>query len=183
MAQPQRRINIELLLGISATFLSLAALIVSIFQTRIAREQQQASVWPYLQTEIFTVNADDSTKDQLQFKLMNNGIGPALIKQVTVSFDEHSYQTHFAVFNTEINGNPLYTGTSEAFRTIDPGKIIKAGEEWTIYEVSQNRKAVQRVNQIVNDNSFHLKIRYSDVYGNCWQLDQNKVVALGKCPD
>ena len=75
MAQPQRRINIELLLGISATFLSLAALIVSIFQTRIAREQQQASVWPYLQLLVSQHNKE------CHIGIENKGVGPALVKK------------------------------------------------------------------------------------------------------
>ena len=68
MATPRRRINIDMLLGISATLLSLAALVVSIFQTRIDRQQQKASVWPYLKT------SSDHIEDDFTF-----GIGPALI--------------------------------------------------------------------------------------------------------
>ncbi len=180
MNPPKRRFNLELLLGISATFLSLAALVVSIFQTKIAREQQQASVWPYLQTEVFVTNDADPAKDRLEFKLMNNGVGPALLKQVTVSYGGKPYRTHIEAFDTAINEDSLYAG-SEAYRTIDLDKVIKANEEWTVYEVSQSRKAVQLINKIVNDSSFHLTIRYGDVYGNCWQLDQSKVTPLGKC--
>ncbi|WP_461114717.1 hypothetical protein [Spirosoma jeollabukense] len=73
MAQARRRINIELLLGISATFLSLAALVVSIFQTKIAREQQQKSVLPYLQVRHQIKN------NGIAIFLENEGVGPAFI--------------------------------------------------------------------------------------------------------
>ncbi len=46
---PKKKISIDFLLGISAVFLSASALIVSIFQTTIFREQQYASVWPYME--------------------------------------------------------------------------------------------------------------------------------------
>lgn len=69
-----RRINIELLLGTSATFLSLTALVVSIFQTRIAREQQQASVWPHLQDQYVVMDK------KFTWSVINNGIGPAIVK-------------------------------------------------------------------------------------------------------
>jgi len=82
----RRRINIELLLGISATFLSLAALVVSIVQTRIAREQQHASVWPYLQ--ILASNFDN----ELHYGLENKGVGPAIIRDFEIAYRGKTYK-------------------------------------------------------------------------------------------
>ena len=42
------RPSTDRLLAFSAVLLSLAALVVAIFQTAILREQQRASAWPFL---------------------------------------------------------------------------------------------------------------------------------------
>lgn len=73
---PKRKISIDFLLGISAVFLSASALIVSIFQTTIFREQQYASVWPHL--EIIASLRSGS----YDYGIENKGVGPAIIKDI-----------------------------------------------------------------------------------------------------
>ena len=53
---PRKKINVSLLLGISAVFLSASALIVSIIQTTILRDQKYATVWPYIQATAMNTN-------------------------------------------------------------------------------------------------------------------------------
>src|SRR6478672_2162589 len=90
--------NIELLLGISATLLSLCALVVSIFQTNlareqnaIAREQQQASVWPHIQA-VYSQNNDD-----FGWTIINNGVGPAIVKSLTLTYQGKAYKDAHAL--------------------------------------------------------------------------------------
>ena len=47
------KIDVNVLLGLSAVFLSASALIVSIIQTTIFKEQQRATVWPNMQLTTF----------------------------------------------------------------------------------------------------------------------------------
>jgi hypothetical protein len=170
----RRRINIELLLGISATFLSLAALIVSIVQTRIAREQQHASVWPYLQV------LSSSFDDELHYGLENKGVGPAIIRDFKISYQGKIYKSVQRLFNDVIG---KHTAGGKGFGTVSKGSVFKSGDDIDILFVTKNDLVINQVNAMLNDSSFHILIRYADVYGNCWLLDQDKVTELVSCPE
>lgn len=174
MATPQRRINIELLLGISATFLSLAALVVSIFQTKIARERQQASVWPYLQ--IMGSNFDQ----EFHYGLENKGVGPAIVKEYKLSYRGKAYPNIQALFFDQFGRR---TPGGKGFGSVETGDVFKPGENMDLLFVGRSDSVIQRTEAMLADTSFRLQIHYADVYGNCWQLDHNKVKALGKCAE
>ncbi len=174
MAPPRRRINIELLLGISATFLSLAALIVSIFQTRIAREQQQASVWPYIQT------MGSSVDKEFHYGFGNKGVGPAIVRQFELVYRGKTYPDIKTLFWKQIG---VVTPGGKGFSSVDKGDVFKSGEDIDLLVVTQSDSVIQEVSEMIRDTSFHLRIRYADVYGNCWQLDGDKTTPLGKCSE
>jgi len=180
---PKRRINIELLLGISATFLSLAALVVSVFQTKIAREQQQASVWPYLQTD------KNHIENEFSLELTNAGVGPAIIRHVEVRYQGKSFVNHNVLFRQQLNERLLMAlrNSVEKFKygyfyeSLDPGNVLKSGDNKSLLATTHNEQVANLMDSVVADTSFHFIVRYADVYGNCWLLDRNKVTAIGKC--
>lgn len=170
---PRRRINIELLLGISATFLSLAALIVSIVQTRIAREQQHASVWPRLDLEA------DVLERNFSLSVGNQGVGPAIVKSVDITYRGKTYPSLLKLFVEQtgpLNGN-FFTGE------LTPEAVLKAGDMYSLYALSRNDEAMSnRLKAVVNDSSMHYRIVYSDIYNNCWVYDQGHITPLDNCP-
>jgi|GEM_PF-1107165 len=172
MSTSQRSVNIELLLGVSATFLSLAALVVSVFQTRIDREQQYASVWPRLAIvrEVMDRN--------FTISIANQGVGPAIVKSIDVEYRGKKYPNLSSLlFQTtgHLNGG-YYSGD------IGNEDVIKAADDVSLFMLVKNDEMLSnKLKDVVTDSLFHLRIRYADVYGNCWELDQNKVTAIGKC--
>ncbi|RRB07363.1 hypothetical protein [Larkinella rosea] len=177
---PKKTLNIELLLGLSATFLSVAALIVSIFQTRIAREQQHATVWPYVQL------TSDHLDNNLILLLKNNGIGPALIKKVEFGYRGKSDASHINLLNEIENAQASQDSVRKAGRfwnDIRPGDVVKAGDEIELYKVLKNNYLANFMSDVIADSTFRFRITYSDVYGNCWLLDHGKVTQLNDCPD
>ncbi|GAB3950611.1 hypothetical protein GCM10028805_29020 [Spirosoma harenae] len=174
MPAPKKRINIELHLSLSATFLSLAALIVSVFQTKIAREQQQASVWPRLAVEASILDKN------FTYTIANQGVGPAVIKKVTVSYQGIVYPSLYALMMRHTG--PLNGGFFH--RDLQSEGVLKAGDEVNIFNLARNDEALSsKLGDVVSDTSFHLRVHYADVYGNCWLLDRNKVVELSDCPE
>ena len=169
---PSSRLNIELLLGLSATFLSFAALTVSIFQTKIAREKQHASVWPYLQTQIST------TTNVFRYGIVNKGIGPAIVKEVEWRSGDSTYkQTHEFVLNEIGSGKGL--GRS----SFAPDAVFSPEGSLSLITVYDNDSLSNIVSAKLDNESFNLRVIYSDVYGNCWELDQGKTRQLATCPE
>jgi hypothetical protein len=170
---PKRKINIELLLSLSATFLSLAALIVSVFQTKIAREQQHASVWPYI------AQIQSSGKDSYQFYLENKGVGPSIIKSVEWEFGDNKYDTGRDFFKAEVSKSFKGVGTS----SLDKGAVFKDGETLSLIGVWNNDSLGRVLFNKLDDKAFNLRIVYSDVYGNCWERNNGEVKELKNCTE
>lgn len=81
--------------------IAVCAVVVSVWQGRIsekhleiAREHNQLSVRPYL--DFFSSWASDST---WRLSLMNEGIGPAIIKSTTLTYDGKTYSHWDAVLD------------------------------------------------------------------------------------
>ncbi|MEM9180791.1 MAG: hypothetical protein AAGA89_13835 [Pseudomonadota bacterium] len=81
--------NVEMTTALSAVVVGVAALIVAVDQSNIARQQAelmektvQASVWPIVQ---FDVAADQDIRTaQAVLSLRNSGVGPAIIKGIQI---------------------------------------------------------------------------------------------------
>lgn len=166
------KLNIELLLGLSATFLSLAALIVSIFQTKIAREQQHASVWPYLETGVSVA------KGKIDYFVVNKGIGPAIVKEVEWKLGDSTYEKTQQFVSTEF-GYLKGLGRGE----LAPNSVFSPDGFVSLLSVYDNDSLKAVVAEKLESESFNLRIIYSDVYGNCWEYSQNKTTQLSDCPE
>src|SRR3989440_8570030 len=63
-----------------ATFIALLAVCVAGYTAYMQRQQVRAAVWPILEF--------DSSNGPIQFTLANKGVGPAIIKHVTLKVDD-----------------------------------------------------------------------------------------------
>lgn len=174
MPTPKKRINVELHLSLSAVFLSLAALIVSILQTKIARDQQHASVWPRIMT------SDGVLDLNFSFLIANQGVGPAIIKSADVFYKGRRYATLSQLLFQQTG----HLSGGFVYRDLEPETVLKAGDEYELFRFIRNDESLSfKLEKVTNDHSFHFRIHYTDIYGNCWLLDRNKVTELGQCPD
>jgi len=171
---PNRKIklNINLLLGLSAVFLSASALIVSIIQTNILSEQQYKSVWPYMQV------STSSSRGSYSFGIENKGVGPAIIKDFEYTYKGQRYSQTRDVFHAMFGNNMAGIGTSE----INKEFVFKSGDAVSILTVNRSDSLVNEIIYRWESDSVNLRIIYSDVYGNCWQLDNEVTTRLESCP-
>ena len=84
--------NVEMTTALSAVVVGVAALVVAVDQSNIARQQAvlmektvQASVWPSVQFDV-AVDQDIRTA-QATLSLRNSGVGPAMIKGIHIERD------------------------------------------------------------------------------------------------
>lgn len=57
------------------------------------------------------------------------------------------------------------------YGSMQKGNVLKSGDSVNLLSTVHNERVAELVESVVNDTSFHLRIQYADVYGNCWQLD------------
>ncbi|MEQ9438257.1 MAG: hypothetical protein RIG62_04385 [Cyclobacteriaceae bacterium] len=127
--------NSEKIISLSAFVVSIATLLALLYQIRLSgeqnelsRQQQYASVLPYVQ--VFTETRDPG---HFSVSLVNNGIGPAFIDEIRVVYDEQVYPGDLYSFNWEViaKRDTLYF----TYSNITEGRVIPAGETIIMAEV------------------------------------------------
>lgn len=173
---PRRRVTPEILVGLAAVLLSCGALVVSVFQARILREQQGATVWPHLAL------GTDRLDDSFTVTVSNAGVGPAIVREIEYAVRGRRYRSAWALAQGEIGGDTLYT-TPKYFQTVVPGSVLRPGDGVETLSLPRNPALADRFDRLTADSSFHARVLYSDVYGMCWRIDNDVTRSAGRCAD
>ncbi|MEQ9405539.1 MAG: hypothetical protein RIM99_18265 [Cyclobacteriaceae bacterium] len=158
-------------LSIVAIIASMGTLFTIVYQTNLIRKQQYASVLPYL--EMWNSNQGHS----YSYVLMNNGIGPAFIKEVKVHYNDTIYYgdpDHFAFYVIK----PKDSLKNYSYSNIQRGRLIPAGERVNLISVSNDTLNAGILSSWLSHNdSVQVEIIYESVYGERWSAK-----GLGKEP-
>ncbi len=175
------------ILSISAVITSCCALWVSSRQLKIASEEQQASVFPYLTA------AYNASTTHLSMYLNNDGLGPAFISGVEIRHRDTVYSDFWqpvAKFLDENKYSRNHHPDSLIFVKSDllPGWVVRpGGEPYKIFELKNlTTTQLEQFYRFYSDEKegIKAKIWYLDVYNNCWLFDFNEttVTRCDKCP-
>lgn len=104
----------EIIIAISSTIIALCALCLSCWQAHLLLKHNKISVKPHLTTWF----SSDYINKKYEVSIINNGIGPALIKEFVVKVD-----------NTIITGEPDEL-IGKALKLIFPDQPFNSFTEW-----------------------------------------------------
>ena len=153
------------MLSLVAIFASIGTLFTIVYQTNLIRKEQYASVLPYI--EMWNSNPGKEG-DTYKYVLMNNGIGPAFIKDVRVHYSDSIYQgdPYFFTYNVI---RPKDSLTNYSYSNIKKGRLIPPGEHLDLIAVTRdsiNASILRR--WFSNDDTVQVEIIYESVYGQRW---------------
>lgn len=170
------KLNIELLVGTVAILTSVISIFIYLEQLKISRQQQKASVYPYL-----WLSGGVFDDNMFYYNCENKGVGPAFVKEIEIYYKHKKYNKFSKLFNKEwiqkngsdFNSFPYY------FDDLEVGSVLKIGEEKQIYTLKRNETLVKHLGySVVGDSTFHFRIIYTDVYGGRFLNQDNKITAL-----
>jgi len=174
------------IVGLSAMLVGLGSLFIVLYQTALIREQQKASVLPYL---MIAFNSSDAGS---YIALRNVGLGPAKIEQIRVrhdgkSFEGDPYQYYAKLEGAKVPADRLYRDR------VLPGMLIPSGT--TLQMLGSPNSSVMYSELLgtfqfvaVQDppssadasatpaNRAVLEIDYASVYGERWRVRSDRVV-------
>ena len=149
----------EMMVALSALVVAVTALVVSVLQAQIMRQEQHVSVWPAVSMGV-DVSADQGS---FEFSAQNKGIGPGIVRE----------------FRLEVDGEPI-TSWDDFERAISPelprasagrnqrsltGVVLLPGEERRVYGF-QNPEAYPLLREGLG--RVRMTVCYCSVYGRCW---------------
>jgi len=158
------KINVNTFIGIAAILISLGTLIVLIYQSQLMREHEERSAIPKLEL------CHDITEGNYALRLVNKGLGPALIEDVKVESEGKTYEIDPMFF--AIN----YADTAQtAVKQISGTHLIKGiivSPEMSIRLVeSANPQQDSLLRGLFYEDPVKVVIHYSSIYGKLWKLD------------
>ena len=185
--QPSQRIFPILsrsdIMAFAALFVSIAALLVSIYEANIMKEQQlimqsqqKASLLPYLsQNQMSSFSIDQCS---FVYKVSNQGLGPALIKSTQLTFNDTLIENYLQ-FSEELKRVfPKDIEPSLSFMDIK-SRFLPAGEELKLIEIQFD--PFQGQYDLFSKLVFNYEFCYCSVFDDCWLLSSdNSAVELDK---
>jgi len=171
--------NHQALTAIGAMVVGLAALFIAWDQARVMRAQQHGAVVPVLQVDGFIQSTE--TQRDLGLRLVNNGVGPAMIRTVTLMRDyapTDGFDPLVAHFPDDfdrswssVNGRALAPG----------GEVMPVVFNWDRDALSE-----QELVALLNEwNRWGVEVCYCSVFERCWISSSSQTLRepVGSCPD
>lgn len=161
----------EYIIALGVTVISLCALVVSVMQTQIMKEERElmreysrASVWPRLEFGLSKAHNDDRSIDHLALNLSNSGVGPAIITDVKVMYEGKTASDWWNLFKIQEIPDSIETYiTNRNFND----RIIKIGETLEVLKLDDNPELAQAFLERMGKLS--IDIYYESIYGEKWR--------------
>jgi hypothetical protein len=155
------KINIDRVISFGALIISFATVILLVYEIRLSRKAQYASVMPYLHIVNFEMN-----RPGYRIVLLNDGLGPAFIESVKVIYYGKEYLGDLQDFllASKIRMDSIkftYTNVSE-------GRIIPAGAQFAMIAADGDLANSLRLLKIFNPEKMEIITVYKSVFDERW---------------
>ena len=175
---PRRPALLSNLTSALALAVSIFALAIGAWQTRLMQGQARASVWPFLSIGYdYSSNTD---ADAFVWHIDNNGVGPARVQSVAVQLDGKPMKNWTEVLKALGATTPVNVSTTSFNGDVIPPSLNR---ETTIKAIRIHQREVATLFKNAVDR-FRMDVCYCSVYDDCWiaHWQQTKVEAIATCP-
>ena len=164
----------QYIIAIGVTIISLCALIVSVKQTQIMREEgelmreySRASVWPRLELSLAKGhNLSDGKINQFSLFLNNSGVGPAIVTDVKITYKEEAITNWVDLFEKAGIADSIEVYfTNRSFNK----QVLKIDENLELLNLDSNLPLAQAFYEILND--VNIDIIYESIYKQQWKYE------------
>ena len=158
----QKRSRAPELTSMLALAVSIFALAIGAWQTRLMQSQARASVWPHLEIGYtYNSNVDENA---FLWRIDNNGVGPARIETIALTFDDKPMPHWSDAIEALGFHGAQHTSTSSLAGEVIPPSLNR---ETAIEALRVNqRELAAAIKQ--NASRFGMDICYCSVYDDCW---------------
>ncbi len=148
-------------IAICAVIVALLALFATFRQTSLAREHNRISVTPHL--DFLTTRVKGGPTG---IELINNGLGPAIVGKVTVSFDDSPFEVGRdglpPICLQQLEALPF----AHRWLSLTPGTPIGIGKSMNMLTLFPDPNNKQQCEQAVTMvNRFNYSVKYRSMYG------------------
>jgi hypothetical protein len=154
---PKARIRPELVISLFSLALSIVAAGTNLFQARLQTEQQQTTVWPYLDC-MATISGEG-----FSFAVSNKGVGPAIVVGERYRYQNKDYETMESLVKGIVGVQSFDYSLYET--TPVKNHVLSPQERWLVFRISDPRIAELAISKA---DQVEIFITYQSVYGKRW---------------
>jgi hypothetical protein len=166
----RRKIRYEIVIAVAATIVSVCALGTTLYQTYILQQQQHAAVWPRL--DLFHSFVLETDKPFYRLTLRNVGIGPAIIRKVTIQYKGQSFKSLAALTQSfasrHTSPDSTVVGYTD-FSDLKPDMVIPQQEKINLLQLNQEFHIPYLV-KAINEKDVKVIVQYESLYGQSWVI-------------
>ncbi len=149
---------------------SICAIGLTIYQAHATRRHARLSVQPRVDWHIFV----DAGKGILTLSLANDGLGPAILKDVALVVDGTALPTTSLEACADVNrriGRDSAAWNTRCFAR-GPGQVLRAGDSLELFDSrpASERTEADPSGESVDYRRFAVQGRYCSLYEECWQI-------------
>lgn len=148
--------------AMAATSIAVIALVVSVLEVRNQQEFQKLTVEPYI--ELGNVGTLDI--NYYAFLLVNNGLGPAIIKSGSFTIDGNPVASWREAGSLLTKSDEPYSGV---YSSIGMNRRVKASDTIEVYKITPYNELAKEFHQAMNSERIHYEICYCSIYKDCWK--------------
>jgi len=168
----------ETVIALSAVVISGCALLVSIYEVKLMREQEKAMIYPHLTLGI------NYNSEGFQVFVKNSGTGLAKIRKVEVYSEEKAFRDWMEIIAYYLPDGPSI-GYDIMSQNQFSGQVLPANESITLFGLpwetgSDTRNAAVRLLES-HIRKLSYGICYCSVMDDCWLLENDQQPRPGKC--
>lgn len=164
----------QYIIAIGVTIISLCALMVSLMQTRIMKEEREllreysrASVWPRLEFGLSKGhNQEDGSISHLVLSISNGGVGPAIVTDVRVRYKGQIVTDWWHLFEVQKVPDSIEVYVTNSRLN---NQVVKIGETLSVLNLDGNLPLAQAFFERLEGLSF--EIYYESIYGEQWKYE------------
>jgi hypothetical protein len=175
----KRTLEFDSIIAVCALLISCIAVVTSVYQTwvfrdqtRVIHDQYAATIWPYINVND-TTNTSGSGADAkvtlVDVALTNNGLGPALIRDAQLFIDNRPV-ARWNDLRDLFDRAERQTGgkmTQAILASVDAATTIRPGDSRQVFSVTLSRGVP--VQQLLHHN-VRMDLCYCSLNGQCWTL-------------
>jgi Co/Zn/Cd efflux system component len=161
----KRLIEPDMLVAFSAMVVGVCALVVSVVEVRIMRQEQRANAWP-------RVEAFVNTGNDFVMRLTNKGFGPALIRGLVVSVDGSPARDWNELTTRLLRDTVAFTQSKITDTVIAPQDEIQ------IFRPSNADSLGIKFSSVTG--RIGIEVCYCSIYDDCWWLRRPSFAGGGR---
>ncbi|GAB5527432.1 MAG: hypothetical protein Roseis2KO_53040 [Roseivirga sp.] len=173
MSSAQRKFNADRIVAFTAILISVCALVVSFYEVRIMRTQQEASVWPYV------LLGQNYNSEGFAMIAMNKGIGPAKIESLVLKVDGEPLDSLNQLFVETVGAAHKFSYKNFSINGINQ-TVLEPGYDKHLIRLQWMPDTYKFVDQL---ERVEIEVIYSSILGECWSMTFERSPEPCECPD